>query len=202
MLHFNVHTKCVYTHLYAYMYIRTFHKLYLHIYAYMPFIYINSERRYYTLFLFLPFEKRRWNFFNSIIHVSRVILYKSMPYLHEKIQFLFLSFFFLLDLVRYSAIVLTTQNSSILILFLLLFVLCVVYPHFVYIYTKRCHIISDKSMINFLLIQYLFYCARYVPLNKTVEREIMLIYKLFKMSRNQQEAITRCYFFLYRILTS
>lgn len=36
-----------------------FHKLYLHIYAYMPFIYINSERRYYVLSLLFPSSEKK-----------------------------------------------------------------------------------------------------------------------------------------------
>lgn len=73
----------------------------------MPFIYINSKRRY-ALILFFPPEKKKMGeetSFNSIIHVSRIILYKPMSYLHEKIYvFIFR---------RYHQ---QSQNSSILIL--------------------------------------------------------------------------------------
>lgn len=83
--------------------------IYLHIYAYMPFIYINSKRRYYTLFLpSLFLLKKDVGTFSIQLYMYRVCVilynYKSMSYLHEKIQFslLFLLryFFFCLFLTR------------------------------------------------------------------------------------------------------
>lgn len=102
--------KYIYLHLYAYMYICICHKLYLHIYAYMPFIYINSERRYYMLFLFFLFlkkKKRRWNFINSIIHVSVYNTLQLQVYTCVKRYIFFL---------HNNAIINNIQNSLFLIL--------------------------------------------------------------------------------------
>lgn len=102
MLHLNI-----YMHLYTYMYIRTSihiyvythssHKLYIYIYiyAYMShlFTYKFGKKIRYAFSLFLSFEKRRWNTLYLIIHMYRVILYKSLSYLERYTFFLYLTLF-------------------------------------------------------------------------------------------------------------
>lgn len=140
MLHVDVHT-ITYIRIYVCMHICIYalslsplfiSYIYLHIYAYMPFIYINSERRYYTLFLpslFLLKKKTLELFQFNYTCIECVILYnyKSMSYLHEKIQFslLFLLryFFvcFLLDLIKVITLSLLTMSQNLSILILLFF---------------------------------------------------------------------------------